>query len=97
MSIVKCEFCNKNIDTDFDVEHFVNADMTVCENEEADTPQHDHRGYHITRSGDPYNGRYFMFYHHDYCGAPDSGDWRHGHAETEKECYVQIDELIYEN
>ncbi len=30
MSIVRCEFCNTNIDTDFDVEHFVNDDMTKC-------------------------------------------------------------------
>ena len=31
MSIVRCEHCQKNIDTDTDAEHFTNEDFTECE------------------------------------------------------------------
>lgn len=34
MSIVHCDFCNSNIDTDYDVEHFVNEDLDHCIEEE---------------------------------------------------------------
>lgn len=36
MSIQRCEYCQKNIDTDFDAEHFDCADDCECINEEAD-------------------------------------------------------------
>ena len=36
MSIVRCEYCNTYIDTDFDGEHFDCADEYICINEEMD-------------------------------------------------------------
>lgn len=35
MSIQRCEYCNKNIDTDFYVEHF-DVDIYRCKKEEED-------------------------------------------------------------
>lgn len=36
MSIIYCEYCNIRIDTDFNGEHFDNADEFRCINEEMD-------------------------------------------------------------
>ncbi len=36
MSIVRCEYCNKNIDTDFDAEHFEDKEMCVAEKDYKD-------------------------------------------------------------
>lgn len=42
MSIVYCSFCDKNIDTDFDAEHFVDLDFEVCtEQAEAENIEYD--------------------------------------------------------
>lgn len=35
-SVVRCEYCNRNIDTDYDAEHFDSADDSECVNEEMD-------------------------------------------------------------
>lgn len=31
MSVVRCEGCEKYIDTDFDGEHFINNELVTCE------------------------------------------------------------------
>jgi len=43
MSIVHCNHCDRQIDLDYNVEHFVNDDFTVCINNEdaLDCPQCD--------------------------------------------------------
>ncbi len=40
MSIVRCEYCNKGIDTDFDAEHFVeDTEDCLIEHEETNHDQ----------------------------------------------------------
>lgn len=34
MSVVYCHYCNKYIDTDYDLEHFVNEELDYCIEEE---------------------------------------------------------------
>lgn len=39
MSLQRCNYCNMNIDTDYDLEHFDCADVYECINEEMDNDQ----------------------------------------------------------